>query len=192
MGNQQANRAQGETMGPEQEPTKAGDQDPARRDPRPEGPMEEDADGASDRFGESPDAAYGQREDQADAGTPPSEPHDPVPIDPEWAFALLDPRSEHALARVAPFWREVWADGAPTAHWFLQAGQYEMTPDRRPYLGPAGPDGLFVNAGYSGHGIMAGPAASRLVIDAIIGRADPALEPFRADRTPVPRAHDIL
>ena len=75
MGNQQANRAQGETMGPEQEPTKAGDQDPARRDPRPEGPMEEDADGASDRFGESPDAAYGQREDQADAlSTPETSP----------------------------------------------------------------------------------------------------------------------
>ena len=39
-----------------------------------------------------------------DADTPPSEPHDPVPIEHDWAFGLLDPRSPHALARVAPFW----------------------------------------------------------------------------------------
>ena len=59
---------QGETEGAEQEPTQAGDQDPAVRDPRPEGPMNQPADGdeASDEFGQSPDAAYGQREGQAD------------------------------------------------------------------------------------------------------------------------------
>jgi hypothetical protein len=59
---------QGETEGKEQEPTRAGDQDPAVRDPRPDGPMNQpaDPDHASDDFGESPDAAYGQREVQAD------------------------------------------------------------------------------------------------------------------------------
>ena len=96
-----------------------------------------------------------------DPDTPPSEPHDPVPIEPDWAFGLLDPSSGHALSRVAPFWRDAWAGGAPTAHWFLQAGQYEYTPDRRPYLGPIGPDGLHLNGGYSGHGIMAGAGGSR-------------------------------
>ncbi len=69
-----ANVTQGETMGADQEPTKVGDQDPAVRDPRPDGPMNQpvDQDEASDEFGESPDAAYGQREGQADpeAGTP--------------------------------------------------------------------------------------------------------------------------
>jgi hypothetical protein len=62
---------QGETEGPEQEPTQAGDQDPAVRDPAPDGPMEQpvDPDAASDEFGASPDAAYGQREGQADRGT---------------------------------------------------------------------------------------------------------------------------
>jgi hypothetical protein len=61
-------RTQGETQGTEQEPTEAGDQDPARRDPRPDGPMDQpsDPEDASERFGESPDAAYGQRESQAD------------------------------------------------------------------------------------------------------------------------------
>ena len=59
---------QGETEGQEQEPTQAGDQDPAVRDPRPDGPMNQpvDPDNASDAFGKSPDAAYGQREAQAD------------------------------------------------------------------------------------------------------------------------------
>lgn len=62
-----ANATQGETVGQEQEPTRAGDQDPAVRDPRPGGPMVQpvDEDEASDELGESPDAVYGQREGQA-------------------------------------------------------------------------------------------------------------------------------
>jgi hypothetical protein len=64
----EANRAQGETIGPEQEPTEAGDKDPAVRDPRPDGPMVQPVDqaDASKEMGKSPDAAYGQREGQAD------------------------------------------------------------------------------------------------------------------------------
>ena len=59
---------QGETHGEDQEPIEAGDNDPAARDPRPDGPMNQpvEPDAASDEFGESPDAAYGQREGQAD------------------------------------------------------------------------------------------------------------------------------
>jgi hypothetical protein len=62
------NIAQGETEGPEQEPREVGAADPAVRDPRPDGPMDQpvDQEAASDAFGESPDAAYGQREGQAD------------------------------------------------------------------------------------------------------------------------------
>jgi hypothetical protein len=63
-----ANVTQGETVGPEQEPREVGDADPAVRDPRPDGPMNQpvDSEDASDQFGQSPDAAYGQREGQAD------------------------------------------------------------------------------------------------------------------------------
>ncbi|MCV0402752.1 MAG: FAD-binding oxidoreductase [Chloroflexi bacterium] len=120
------------------------------------------------------------------------EPMDPVPIEHDWAFGLLDPTSDHALARVAPFWRDAWGGGAPTVHWFLQAGQYEYTPDRRPYLGAAGPDGLYLNAGYSGHGIMAGAGGSRLVVDLVTGRADAAENPYRPDRSFAERELDIL
>jgi hypothetical protein len=59
-------RTTGETEGPEQEPTEAGDQDPAVRAPRPDGPMNERTDANTEDFGESPDAAYGQREGQAE------------------------------------------------------------------------------------------------------------------------------
>jgi hypothetical protein len=66
-----AERTQGETHGPEQEPTEAGDRDPAVTVPRPDGPMVQPADPAeaSQEMGESPDAAYGQREGQADSET---------------------------------------------------------------------------------------------------------------------------
>jgi sarcosine oxidase, subunit beta len=127
-----------------------------------------------------------------DPDTPPSEPHDPVPIDPDWAFGLLDPRSSHALSRVAPFWREAWAGGAPAAHWFLQAGQYEYTPDRRPYLGPIGPAGLHLNGGYSGHGIMAGAGGSRRVVALLTGAAARDANPLAPDRSFDEREHDIL
>jgi len=39
-------RTQGETMGQEQEPTEAGDQDPANRAPEPDGPMVQPTDAA--------------------------------------------------------------------------------------------------------------------------------------------------
>lgn len=127
-----------------------------------------------------------------DPGAQPTSAVDPVPIEHDWAFGLLDPASDHALARVAPFWRDAWAGGAPSVHWFLQAGQYEYTPDRRPYLGPVGPDGLYLNAGYSGHGIMAGAGGSRLVIDLLVDHADVARNPYRPDRRFDTREHDIL
>jgi glycine/D-amino acid oxidase-like deaminating enzyme len=127
-----------------------------------------------------------------DASAAPAEPADPVPVRHDWAFGLLDPRSDHALARVAPFWREAWADGAAPFHWFVQAGQYEYTPDRRPYLGPVGPDGLYLNGGYSGHGVMAGAGGCRLVVDLLTGAAARDSNPFGPDRAFAPREHDIL
>jgi len=59
-------RTSGETQGADQEPTEAGHADPAVRDPQPDGPMDQHGDAANEEFGESPDAAYGQREGQAE------------------------------------------------------------------------------------------------------------------------------
>jgi sarcosine oxidase subunit beta len=105
-----------------------------------------------------------------DPATPESPPADNVPVDPAFAFQLLDPISPFSVARVVPFWRTVWDRGA--APWLLQAGQYTMTPDHRPLIGPLWIEGLWVNTGYSGHGIMLGPAGSRLLVDLLTGKAE--------------------
>jgi sarcosine oxidase subunit beta len=105
-----------------------------------------------------------------DPATPESPPTDTVPTDPGFAFQLLDPSSPFSVARVTPFWREVWDRGS--VHWLLQAGQYAVTPDHRPLIGSTEVEGLWVNSGYSGHGIMLGPAGSRHLVDLLTGKAE--------------------
>src|SRR5439155_25532319 len=102
-----------------------------------------------------------------DPDVPPAEPSWNVATAADFAFRLLDPASPTSVSRVTPFWSGVWQRQPP---WFLHAGQYEYTPDRRPLVGATGVDGLFVNGGYSGHGIMASTGASRLLMDVITGR----------------------
>jgi len=115
-----------------------------------------------------------------DPTTPPQEPTDAVTPDPSFAFRVLEPSSPAAVARVVPFWRDVWEDGA--APWILQAGQYTVTPDHRPLIGPTGIEGLYVNTGYSGHGIMLSPAGGRAMADLLRGTTAPADNPFAVDR----------
>ena len=58
--------------------------------------------------------------------------------------------------------------GTPAALSFsVQAGQYEVTPDHRPYVSPTAIRGLWLNGGYSGHGVMSSAGGSRLLIDLI-------------------------
>jgi sarcosine oxidase subunit beta len=116
-----------------------------------------------------------------DPTTPPSPPTDEVPTDSSLAFQLLDPESPQAVARVSPFWRAVWE--RESAPWMLQAGQYTMTPDRRPLIGATAIEGLYLNTGYSGRGIMGGPAGSRQLVDLVIGKVRPEENPFRPARS---------
>ncbi|GAB2864191.1 FAD-binding oxidoreductase [Actinocorallia aurea] len=48
------------------------------------------------------------------------------------------------------------------------AGCYDVTPDFNPVIGPAGPDGLIVAAGFSGHGFKISPAVGELVADLVL------------------------
>jgi sarcosine oxidase, subunit beta len=121
---------------------------------------------------------------------PPGPPLDDVPTSDEFAFGLLDPTSDHSVARITPFWQRVWERN--TEHWWLRAGQYSYSPDHRPLLGPTPIAGLYVNCGYSGHGIMGSAGGSRIVIDTITGRLLQELNPFRLDREMVPRTLDVL
>jgi glycine/D-amino acid oxidase-like deaminating enzyme len=51
-------------------------------------------------------------------------------------------------------------------------GLYDMTPDAQPIVGEL-TDGLWVAAGFSGHGFMIAPSVGRLVADIIGGDTPP-------------------
>lgn len=124
-----------------------------------------------------------------DPETPAGRPLDDVPTDHRFAFRLLDPASPVAAARITPFWERIWARGS--AHWLLHAGQYTMTPDHRPLIGETEISGLWVNTGYSGHGIMGSPAGSRILVDCMTGTARDG-NPFRLNRKFESRERDVL
>jgi sarcosine oxidase subunit beta len=72
----------------------------------------------------------------------------------------------------------------------LVRGEYDVTPDHQPLLGEV-EDGVYVAAGYSGHGFMIAPAVARILADAILdGTVDEALrvlDPARfVENRPVP------
>ncbi len=116
------------------------------------------------------------------------EPVEDVPPDSEMAFAVLDPHSPTAAARISPFWEEAWRRGR--LRWMVHSGQYMMTPDHRPLIGETALSGLWVNSGYSGHGIMCSPAAGRILADLITGRTKDS--PFALDRTFIRRSLDQI
>lgn len=88
----------------------------------------------------------------------------------------------------------VLADASIAQAW---AGLYEMTPDAMPLIGAVpGVEGVFIIAGFSGHGFQHSPAAGRILADLIAGR-DPAfdLSPFSPSRfasgAPTGEAHVV-
>ncbi len=106
----------------------------------------------------------------------PAAPREQVPAD--WTFPAL---ALEAIARFSPFWEEVAATLAQS-NVTVEAGQYDMTPDARPLIGPTDIEGLFLNAGYSGHGVMGSPAGARLCVDLMLGCVALAANPFRPSR----------
>jgi len=106
----------------------------------------------------------------------PEEPREQVPAD--WTFTAL---ALEAIAAFTPFWAEV-AETLTRSNVTVEAGQYDMTPDAKPLIGESELPGLFLNTGYSGHGVMGSPAGSRLCVDLMLGRADARGNPFRPSR----------
>jgi sarcosine oxidase subunit beta len=82
-------------------------------------------------------------------------------VDEQWRLHHL----ENAIERLP-----LLADADLVAEW---AGLYEITPDDQPILGRLPQvEGLFVCAGFSGHGLMHGPAAGYVMAEEILdGRA---------------------
>jgi sarcosine oxidase subunit beta len=64
----------------------------------------------------------------------------------------------------------------------VATGMYDMTPDGQPIIDRLD-DGLWVAAGFSGHGFMQAPAVGRILAEAILdGREDEALHVLDAAR----------
>jgi sarcosine oxidase, subunit beta len=125
-----------------------------------------------------------------DPETPATPPRQGIVPDHHFALRLLNPASPVSVARIAPFWAEVWERGE--ANWFMQSGQYTVTPDHRPLLGRTQVDGLYVNTGYSGHGIMGAPAGSRHLADVVTGKIPEEENRFRLDRAFEDRERDLI
>ena len=116
------------------------------------------------------------------------EPVEDVPPSSDMAFRVLDPSSPEAAARISPFWGEAWRRGELS--WMVHSGQYVMSPDHRPLIGETSIRGLWVNSGYSGHGIMCSPAGGRILADLITSRMEHS--PFALDRVFVKRSLDQI
>jgi sarcosine oxidase, subunit beta len=94
-------------------------------------------------------------------------------VDEEWRLKHF----ERAIERMP-----LLADAEISAEW---AGLYEVTPDDQPILGALPDvDGLYACAGFSGHGLMHGPAAGLLMAEEILdGRATTIdIDPLRIAR----------
>jgi gamma-glutamylputrescine oxidase len=79
--------------------------------------------------------------------------------------------------------RDLLGELPPVAHRW--SGIFGTTQDRLPLVGPVpGRDGVWVSAGYSGHGNVMGLACGELVAGAILGKPAPELELFDPARVP--------
>jgi sarcosine oxidase subunit beta len=132
-------------------------------------PMVIDQDTGAHWRPESPGAALAWAQAHEAAG----EPTDEVIPDPMFAYDVLE-----GVSRLCPFWIEV-AESLKRNQVFLNAGQYTITPDDKPIIGPH-PErpGLFFTLGYSGHGVMAAPGGGRLLAELVTGQIDDADNAF--------------
>jgi sarcosine oxidase subunit beta len=77
-------------------------------------------------------------------------------VDPDWEVHAL----EAAIERLPILERAGLA-----SHW---AGLYEITPDAHPIFGATPLEGFFLVGGFSGHGLMHGPIAGKLMAEIIL------------------------
>ena len=74
----------------------------------------------------------------------------------------------------------ILARAQPRGGW---AGLYDVTPDAYPIIDAAGPEGLYVAVGFSGHGFKLSPEIGRLLGEFVAsGKRPEALSPLRASR----------
>lgn len=87
---------------------------------------------------------------------------------------------ERAAERICLRFPELSAAGLHSAH----AGQDGITPDQHPIIGPAGPDGFYLDCGFSGTGFKIAPAVGGALAELICdgGSRSVDLRPYRHTR----------
>ena len=137
--------------------------------------------GAAQRFA-MPNLTADGTEEKGPAGAPAAYPGEFAPLE---VPASLEP-----WVRARAAWRHpAFANMRIVDSWSCY---YEMTPDDHPIVGAVpGVPGLYVAAGFSGHGFMHAPATAQLVVEEMLdGRAhtidirDLSLERFQTGRHP--------
>ncbi len=107
----------------------------------------------------------------------------------EHADLVVPPELEPWVKARAAWRHPAFADLEIVSRWSCF---YEMTPDDHPVVGAVpGVDGLYVAAGFSGHGFMHAPATAQLIVEEMLdGKAtsldisDLSLERFTSGRRP--------
>ncbi|HEY5889971.1 MAG TPA: FAD-binding oxidoreductase [Acidimicrobiia bacterium] len=122
------------------------------------------AEGRDDLLGEMPVFCHGRPEGGAGSNYflglweyhgDVRQPSWPLPADDLYPEVVI-----RGLTTMVPGFSQ-YLDGLPQAT--VDGGYYTKTPENRPLLGPAGPDGYFLACGYSGFGVMVAAGAADLV-----------------------------
>ena len=104
--------------------------------------------------------------------------HPGEPVDPDNFDSTIhrdeELELENAVARRYPLMH----DAQPRGGW---ASLYDVSPDWQPMIGEIA-DGVFVDAGTSGHGFKLAPALARHVADLVLGDPDPRIAQFHPRR----------
>jgi sarcosine oxidase subunit beta len=77
-------------------------------------------------------------------------------VDPDWELQAMEAALQRMPALESVGRLSAWA------------GLYEVTPDAHPIFGPTPVSGLWIVAGFSGHGFMHGPVAGRIMAEYLL------------------------
>ena len=104
--------------------------------------------------------------------------HPGEPVDPDRFERAIGREEELELENAVARRYPLMHDAQPRGGW---ASLYDVSPDWQPVIGEIA-DGVFVDAGTSGHGFKLAPALGRHVADLVLGRPDPRIAQFHPHR----------
>jgi sarcosine oxidase subunit beta len=104
--------------------------------------------------------------------------HPGQPVDPDRFEKTIRREEELELENVVARRYPLMHDAQPRGGW---ASLYDVSPDWQPVIGEIA-DGVFVDAGTSGHGFKLAPALGRHVAELVLGRPDPRIAQFHPRR----------